>query len=157
MRHAPVLLLILASTGAAAADPPKTDCPAPQAETVHLYLKANGTDTPASKDDGACAAPGSATARGPMGGKDCTGPRGGHASGSSAVKPAGACVAPAAGDSARGPMGGKDCTGPRGRPDAASTASSRTEHAINSKGTGATGRSAAPCPASPASSTAPAK
>lgn len=81
MRNAPVLLLLLASTGAAAADPPKPDCPAPQAETVHLYLKANGTETPAPKNDGACSAwsGGTETARGPRDGKDCTGPRSGPA------------------------------------------------------------------------------
>ena len=121
MRKTPALLLLFASTGAAAADPPKPNCPAPQAETVHLYLKANGTDAPVTKDDGAC-------------------------------------VSSSAGETARTTAGGKDCTGPRGTPikTSASQNGQTLKHAINSKGTGTSGRAAAPCPA-PVESPAPAK
>ena len=159
MRNAPVLLLLLASTGAVAADPPKPDCPAPQAETVHLYLKANGTKTPVTKGDGACSSWVSAqTSRVAAGGKDCTGPRGGPGSSRAAVTADGACVTSTPADSARTASGGKDCTGPRGgvTGSTASPSGPTAKHAIRTKGTGASGRAAAPCP-SPAGSAAPGK
>lgn len=53
MMKAVGLLFALTLASAGTAQPKPDGCPAPQAETAHLYLKANGKDGPAKDGGGA--------------------------------------------------------------------------------------------------------